>query len=182
VNDAAQVALTILSSGVVAAGVSGILNMRADARRERRDDDALRRHVRAAAHALATRVVMARQFGFTNVSSLTSSLAYLEEISKDRAIEKALSDKGSRALHESVDLCQTFIKFSRDRGIDPESSLSEWSPDEREKKQNLFSHAAKPTFDKLREYFAEDGSSDIVAEFDKGEEARAELERIRRGL
>jgi hypothetical protein len=104
VNDAAQVALTILSSGVVAAGVSGILNMRADARRERRDDDALRRHVRAAAHALATRVVMARQFGFTNVSSLTSSLAYLEEISKDRAIEKALSDKGSRALHESVDL------------------------------------------------------------------------------
>jgi hypothetical protein len=78
--------------------------------------------------------------------------------------------------------CQTFIEFSRDRGIDPESSLSEWSPDEREKKQNLFSHAAKPTFDKLREYFAEDGSSDIVAEFDKGEEARAELERIRRGL
>lgn len=180
-NDIAQAVLSVLSSGVVAASVSGFLNMRADARRERRDDDALRRQVRAAAHALATRVVFARQLGFTDISSITVSLAYLEELLKDRSIEKALSDKSSRALHEAVDLCKMFIEFSRNLRIDPESVLAELSYDEREKKQNYFSNASKPTFDKLREYFVDDGSTDIVGDFDKAERERARVERTRRG-
>ena len=70
----------VLASGVVAALVSGGWNLVVEARRQRRDDAAVRRQLRAAAHALATRVIIARQFGFTNISSLESSLAYLEEL------------------------------------------------------------------------------------------------------
>jgi hypothetical protein len=172
----------LLTSGVVAALVSGGWNLVADWRRERREDRATRRQIRAAAHALAKRIILGRQFGFSNFSAIESSLAYLEDISKDRTVERALTDRMSILLHEAIDLCKTLIAFARNQGLDPESVLAESvGPDDRERRKSLFSSSTKPTFDTLRAYFEADGATDIVAEFDKAERERRQLEEIGAG-
>jgi hypothetical protein len=156
----------------VAAIVAGVSNHLAESARNRRIDSGVRRQIRAAALALATYVLLARQFGGTNPTGLRSSLAYLEELVKDRSVDTALSDKSSRLIHEVVDLCNVFIGFSETMRIDPQESLRDISPRDREQKMALYANAVKPTFDKMREYFIEDGLSDAVAEFDAAEAAR----------
>ena len=162
--------------------MSGFWNYISDVRRERRDDRAIRRYLRAAAHALAEDVIMARKFGFANAELLTSNLSYLTEMLKDREVDTALSDRASAAIHEAVRLCNIFVKSSANLRIDPKVLLKEADPAERERKQTLYSAASKATFDKLREYFREDSSPEIVAKFDEAEVQKDLLDRTRHGL
>lgn len=75
-NDLLQ---AILSGGASGAVVSGLWKYLSDRQLQDRDTSAVRRQIRAAAHALATRVILARQFGFTNVSAMVTALSYLQE-------------------------------------------------------------------------------------------------------
>jgi hypothetical protein len=168
----------VVSSGVVAAIVSGIWNIVSDKRRDLRDDAAVRRQVRAAAVEVSKHVIMFRKFGFGNTEMLESALAYLRDLSKDRDVHRALTDESSASLAEAASLCDLFIGTYRSHNLDCGNAAT---PDERESKMMRASSAAKPTFDALRKYFKQDESASMVAEFDKAETEREGMERIRQG-
>ena len=181
--DIQTIVVSILAGGSAGAVVSKILENRDRKRRESRDDAAFLRRLRAVAHSLSIRVAMARQYGFSNMPDLEAYHAELRELLRDPSVLRAISDSASRALHEAVDLCAIFVKFSKDTGIDPASSIAIGvTPDSRSAKQNLFSNAAKPTFDMLREAFVELNEGQCISLLDKAEEERQRLERIARGL
>lgn len=168
----------VVSSGVVAAIVSGIWNIVADKRRDLRDDAGVRRQVRAAAAEVATHVIMFRKFGFGNIELLANALAYFRDLSKDRDVHRALTDESSASLAEAARRCETFIAVYRSHNLD---CVNVTSHEERESKQMRSSSAANPTFEMLRKYFEQDGATAMVEEFDKAEVERKGLELIRRG-